>query len=589
MCGLSGWKISPSLIESFKPQAAKFTLSQNHRGPDSTGSYHSDNGQVYLGHNRLSIIDLSDAGNQPMYSANGDVMILNGEIYNYRQLKHELEAKGHQFKSQSDTEVVLKSFLEWGMDFTDKIQGMYAIVIWRESDQSMHLLRDPLGIKPLYYWTLDRNEGIVFASELRSFLALDEFETQISSAGLNQYIEFGYSIDSTATIFDGVKKLQPGHRLEIRGSSISRQIPFYLPDLTNYTDTSPTEIEDQLYEALNQVIKEHLVADVPVGLLLSGGLDSSLIAAIASKHEKIHTYSMGFANSQVDERPFARTVSEFIGSHHHEVLLQPNQIMQDIESVSSHFDDLFADWGLVSTRLLYKTCRDQGIKVVLVGEGSDELFGGYGIFRDGLDSRSPMEWRLFQLYRKYIGQRYGAEYFRFRTIMLDYLKSTGGDLFKALQLFESRNQLPNNYVMKVDKASMSVSVEARTPFLDSRIANIAYRIPKELLIDSSSEKKILKSIATRYKLLPDEIINRKKYGAGIAANWIDEPSEFRNFARDTILANNSWVDQLGLRDAMQRYFDDGQAGYAFPRRLGIFRNIAWRILILNLWGNSLEL
>jgi len=587
MCGLSGWQIKHPLSDKFKPQAQAFTLSQAHRGPDSTGYFHSDDGEIYLGHNRLSIIDLSDSGNQPMYSSAGDVMILNGEIYNFTELRRQLEELGHGFESQSDSEVVLRGFIEWGVDLTAKIRGMYSIAIWSAKEKTLHLLRDPLGIKPLYYWQLPEEKGVAFASEVRSFLSLSEFEPKISSRGLNQYIEFGYSIDPTQTIFRDIKKVQPGHRLEVRNGFASEQIRFYSPELSNFSDLKDADIEQRLYDSLSQVVKEHLVADVPVGLLLSGGLDSSLIAAIASKHEPIHTYSMGFANSNIDERPFARIVSEHINSTHHEILMHADQVMDNIDSVSAHFDDIFDDWGLVSTQLLYKACHDQGIKVVLVGEGSDELFGGYSIFRDVFESSSNnLEWQIFQLYRNYAGRRYGRQYFKFRSLMKDHLASCGGDMFKAVQLFESRSRLPNNYVMKVDKASMSVSVEARTPFLDSRIADIAYRIPKELLLNDTSEKNILKSIASRYSLLPDEIISRRKYGASIATSWMDESPEFRAYARDIILANGSVVDKIGLRTAMTQYFDQKKIGFRFPHPLSVFENIAWRVLILNIWSKS---
>lgn len=588
MCGISGWQISSSLTEKYNPQAEKFTLTQKHRGPDSTGSFHSRNGQVYLGHNRLSIVDLSDAGNQPMFSDAGDTMILNGEIYNYRALKAELKAKGHRFKSESDSEIVLKSYLEWGLSFTSRIKGMYAIAIWSEASNTIHLFRDPLGIKPLYYWTLPNNKGVVFASELRSFLSLSEFKASVSRTGLSQYLEFGYSIDPVNTIFDDVKKLQPGHRVEVRNGAVSQQKRFYIPELETTVEATSLDLEESLYQTLSEVVKEHLAADVPVGLLLSGGLDSSLIAAIASKHEKIHTFSMGFSDSAIDERPFARTVSEYIGSEHKEILIQPDEVLTDLSKTAAHFDDIFADWGMISTRLLYSKCKEHGIKVVLVGEGSDELFGGYDIFKHSLNSSwSPIDWKLFKLYRQYSGRRYGRHFSQFRAQMKLYLSQCNNDLFSAIRLFETRNQIPNNYVMKVDKASMSVSIEARTPFLDARVANIAYTIPRDKLILEQDEKLILKSMSKRYELLPDEILNRRKFGAGIATNWIEDSPSFKQYARDIILAPNSCVDELDLRDAMERYFDHGQTGYAFPSSISLFGNLAWRLLILSLWSNAL--
>ena len=588
MCGLSGWALSPSMATKYALQAEKFTLSQQHRGPDSIGAFHSENGQVYLGHNRLSIIDLTDAGNQPMYSEAGDVMILNGEIYNYRDLKAELTAKGYTFRSSSDTEVAVKAFEHWGIEFTNKLKGMYAIAIWSPKTQTLHLLRDPLGIKPLYYWLLPNKQGLVFASELRAFQSLSEFKTSIDKNSLSEYLEFGYTFSEDSTIFNDVHKLQPGCRIEAKDHQVSPQIRFYSPDLHPPKELGISDLENELYQTLSDVIQEHLVADVPVGLLLSGGLDSSLIAAIASKHEKIHTFTMGFDDSLVDERPFARLVSEHIGSTHKEFLINSSEIMSDLESVTAHYDDIFADWGMVSTRLLYQKCKQQGVKVVLVGEGSDELFGGYNVFKQSLnESKTPLIWKLFQLYRSYAGRRYGSNFGKFRSIMNGYLTQCNGDLFNAIRLFESRNQVPNNYAMKVDKASMSISVEARAPFLDSRIADLAYRISRDQLINRNDEKLILKSLAKRYQLLPDEILDRRKFGAGIAFNWIEDSPSFRAYARDIILAENSWVDELNLRDAMQRFFDNGQQGYGFPHSISVFRNLAWRLLILSLWGSSL--
>jgi len=337
---------------------------------------------------------------------------------------------------------------------------------------------------------------------------------------------------------------------------------------------------------LSEVVREHLVADVPVGLLLSGGLDSSLVAALAARDTQVTTVSMGFAESAIDERAFARTVAGYIGSEHHEVLIHHREVVEDLADVVWYFDDLFADWGTVSTRMLYKKCRDQGIKVVLVGEGSDEIFGGYSIFGAAQQLRGPTVWRLFQLYRRYAGRRYGGQFAAFAAIMRTYLAQCGGNMFDAVRLFESRNQLPNNYVMKVDKASMSVSVEARAPYLDRRVADIAYSIPADFLLAEGTDKFILRRMAERHQLLPPEITRRPKTGASMAASWMDDSVEFRRYARDVILAREGWVDQLGLRNAMTDFFDGRRKGYPFPRAISIFSNLAWRLLLLNLWSRK---
>ena len=294
---------------------------------------------------------------------------------------------------------------------------------------------------------------------------------------------------------------------------------------------------------------------------------------------------MGFAHSDLDERVHARRVARHIGSEHEEILITHQEVSDNLESTVACFDDLFADWGTISTRLLYEKCREQGMKVVLVGEGADELFGGYDVFRSSA-SRAPVDWWLFQLYRSYCGRRYGRYFGAFRALMRGYLKCVDGDRFDAIRLFETRNQLPNNYVMKVDKASMSVSVEARVPYLDQRVAEIAYRIPKSLLLAEGTEKSVLRRVARRFQLLPEETLARPKFGGSMAASWLDEQPAFRQFAKDIILAKGAWTEALGLRPAMEEYFVNNRAGYAFPRGLSIFRNLAWRLLILELWSNA---
>jgi asparagine synthase (glutamine-hydrolysing) len=345
------------------------------------------------------------------------------------------------------------------------------------------------------------------------------------------------------------------------------------------------ELEEELYDVLSHVVSEQLVADVPVGLLLSGGVDSGVIAALAAKSAKIRTFTMGFAGSDVDERSHARVVSRHIGSDHQEILISPEDVTTGLEESARYLDDLFADWGLVTTRLLYRRCRDEGIKVVIVGEGADELFGGYPSFRLACSPRRGASlMRLFQLYRHYAGRRHGSRFRAFRSVMKNHLAETEGDLFGAVRLFESRNQLPNNYVMKVDKASMSVSTEARVPFLDPRVATLAYRIPREYLMVGSQDKTLLRSMAERFRLLPRTVTGRPKYGASIAASWMDDSEPLRRYARQVILDGRGWVDDLGLRSAMTAYFDAGRRGYPAPWAISIFRNLAWRLLLLCLWA-----
>jgi asparagine synthase (glutamine-hydrolysing) len=328
-------------------------------------------------------------------------------------------------------------------------------------------------------------------------------------------------------------------------------------------------------------VDQHLIADVPVGLLLSGGLDSSVLAALAARRGELLTISMGFGDSDVDEREHARQVADHIGSRHLDVLISPQEIKSAVLDGVWVFDDLFADWGTLSTRLLYRRCREMGVKVVLVGEGADELFGGYDIFQA---PRKLGLWQQFRLYRNYAGRRYGRFFGDFHRILSDYLEQGSGDAFHAVRLFETRRQLPNQYVMKVDKASMAESVEARTPYLDRRVAELAYRTPKEWLLRNGENKYLLRALARRQGLLPDAISGRQKFGASIAASWMDEDAAFRDFTRSTLLEAGSLTSRLGLDRAMHAYFDEGRTGYAAPHALSLFRNLAWRLLLLELWG-----
>jgi len=588
MCGICGWQQSKNQRLG-KDDLERMVKALQHRGPDDSGMFQDPSQGIALGHNRLSILDLSEHGHQPMCNEEtGDQLVFNGEIYNYRELRLQLTNSGYKFRSSSDTEVLLYCFAKWGIECLSKLKGMFAFALWEPASGTLHLVRDPLGIKPLYYWRLPGSGGLVFASELKAFLSLNGFQSIINNNSLGQFLEFGYTFDISDTIFKDVAKLPPGHRMELQNGCKGEPERYFFPVKKMFRGGESLDIKKQLYSTLSQVVGEHLVADVPVGLLLSGGLDSSILASIASRLGPIHTFSFGFAGSAVDERPYARRVSEFIGSQHEEILIQPAELLEDLEQAVFFFDDLFADWGLITTRLLYRKCREKGIKVVIVGEGSDELFGGYDIFCNAFPKydRQPVEWRLFQLYRAYAGRRYGRQYFAFRARMREYLRQTDNDFFSAVRLFETRDQLPNNYVMKVDKASMSAGVEARVPFLDTRVAEIACRIPGKMLLNSRAEKIVLRQMAKKYDLLPDEIIQRKKFGASIAVNWMDDSRQFREFARAMILEQGEWVDELDLRDAMQSYFDRGRQGYRFPRAISIFRNLAWRLLILELWSKS---
>jgi len=580
MCGITGWLSTPG-GEPAPGALGDMARAIRHRGPDDAGEYREPSAGLALAHRRLSIIDLSPASHQPMVDkARNVVLVYNGELYNFRDLRRELQGRGHAFHSTGDTEVVLRSYIEWGVACFERFAGMFALALWDGASQTLHLARDAMGIKPLYYFS--GIHGLAFASEVKALLALPGFKPKLNERSLHQYLEFGYVFDEQATMLNMVCKLAPGHRLEVRSGKMVAEAAFFAPPTPDHADArSETARLDELGAVLEQAVDEHLIADVPVGLLLSGGLDSSVLAALAARRGPLLTISMGFDDSDVDERMPARQVAEQIGSRHVDVLISPQQIRQEVMTGAWVFDDLFADWGTLSTRLLYRHCREIGVKVVLVGEGADELFGGYDCF----DVPEQLGlWQQFRLYRKYAGRRYGRFFGEFRGIMDGYLEQGGGDAFHAVRLFESRRQLPNQYVMKVDKASMAEGVEARTPYLDRRVAELAYRTPREWLLRGGENKYLLRALARRQGLIPQAISARKKFGAPLAVSWMDTDAGFRAFARDTLLGADSITHHLGLDRAMRAYFDAGRSGYAFPRALSIFRNLAWRLLLLELWG-----
>ncbi|MFT5446994.1 MAG: asparagine synthase (glutamine-hydrolyzing) [Gammaproteobacteria bacterium] len=598
MCAIAGWLLADG-ADLQRAHAEQLGRSLDHRGPDDSGVIVDADRGLALVHQRLSIVDLSDAGHQPMVHPQSDnVLIYNGEIYNHRALRDELRMLGTTFRSQCDTEVLLHALQHWGMDALAKIHGMYAFAYWDSAARTLHLVRDPMGIKPLYYWSDPMRGGVVFASEAKAFLDFPGFEAHIDEQSLQQYLEFGYTFDKDRTMFAGLRKLPPGARLSIRAGQNGDEVPRYIsetifhyaPDLTPRPLRDYDAVQDELHHTLDSVVAEHRIADVPIALLLSGGLDSSLLAAYAARHGTLHTLTFSFSGSTVDERPHAREVSAFLNTDHEEIVLSSRDFLEELDDSVHCFDDLFADWGLFSTHLLYRQCRQRGFKAVIVGEGSDELFAGYmSVFASGLNRSSwpPMDWRLFQLYRRYIGSRYGRSFLAFRAQMRQFLHATDGDLFAAIRLFETRCQLPNNYVMKVDKASMATGVEARVPYLDTRVSSIAWTLPREMLIRQRTGKQVLRDMASRFKLLPEPIIQREKFGAGIAASWMDDDRDFRAHAESLILGDSGWVDRLGLRPAMSAYFHDGRAGFAFPHHISIFRNLAWRLLMLNLWSQQM--
>lgn len=586
MCGIYGlWADNTSL-----PHADLQTVLR-HRGPDDCGAWSQNS--LHLGHLRLSILDLSPQGRQPISTPDGRfTLTYNGEIYNFLELRSELESKGITFVSDSDTEVLLQGFAHWGSEVLPRLRGMFAFAIWDSQKKNLFLARDPSGVKPLYYCQF-QEDGFAFASEVKAFGKIKEIPLAIDEGKIREYLGTGFLWDGDGTIFKGVKKLSPGHCLTVAAGcemKLQRWWKPPLPDVLNRPlHEALNERADALFALLQKVTAQQLRADVPVGLLLSGGLDSSILAALAARHlnQPLRTITLGFEPYEKDERKHARLVANSIGSQHREVLIRPEDAANELFRNAHHFDDLFADSGTIPAFAAFQACREQGLKVVLVGEGADELFGGYPQFRT-LGGAKKHGKRFFQTYTR---QRYGPEHKAFDRLIEDLHHQAGGDWFQTVRLFELTAQLPVSLNQKVDHASMANSLEARVPFQDPRIIDFALRLPRELLLEDSAGKLLLRHMVRRHKLIPEAIIDRKKMGTPVPWEWITAESAFSARAQKLLLNSDSWTTRLGL----SRLVRDVIAGraHSFPNRylhrFGRYANPGWvtmNLLVLEAWSRS---
>ncbi len=591
MCGIFGvWsaKADRATLQSM----AAIT---RHRGPDDTGLYHDSDSHLWLGMNRLAIIDLSPAGHQPMESEDGNVvLVFNGEIYNFLELRQELEALGHHFHSRCDTEVILRGWMQWRGGVLDRLRGMFAIAVWEKQSRELFLARDVTGIKPLFYCMLP-NGGFAFSSELKGFAALPQFQFEMDHSALSQYVEFGYVWDGEHAIVSNAHKVPPGSSLRVQeGIPQPVQRWWQLPVVSEASAFSQRALDnaaDELFEILNEVVRQHLIADVPVGLLLSGGLDSSVLAAIAVRHcPGLRTFSIGFEPCAEDERKYARMVADHLGADHHEIVLRPPDVLENFRELTWFYDDLFWDTGLISSLTVYRRCREEGLKVALVGEGADEVFGGYGNF-DRLSGKHaqylPSALHRYLFFRQYSGQNFGECRAAFTELIGRLNKKEQGDWFSTVRRYELGYQIGNNLNMKVDRASMAYSVEARVPYQDRRVVEFAVRLPRQFFRSPTQNKLLLRHMAVRHKLLPAEIANRKKLGMMMPDEWIGSESRFSRAAAELVLRPGSWAHELGYAGALRSYFERGE-----QRRLRFFRKhvgfvmLAWRLFVLESWRDA---
>lgn len=615
MCGIAGfthknWNPPPDRIE----QAAA-TLA--HRGPDQSGVFRSN--LFSMGATRLKIQDLA-GGDQPILSDGGETSIVfNGEIYNHLDLRRELGARGHRFHSHSDTETVLHAFLEWDTDCFERLRGMFAVALWSTASNRLVLARDRLGIKPLYI--ARRGDDLFFGSELKAILIHPEIDRRLSMAGLDAYLSLNY-VPCPWTLIDGIEKLPPAHWLTWQDGKVSSRFYWNLP-LKVSTRWTMASAKEELDSLLQQSVKEHLLSDVPLGLWLSGGIDSSTVLHYAAKASStpLKTFSISFRGRSFDETEYIRGAVEQYGADHEQLDLNPDSDLQGaIEEFAYYSDEPSADAGALPVWFLSKLSKTK-TTVALSGEGADELFGGYLTYRANRLARTMRQFpkQLLQLalhgFRRWpvsdekIGFEYKVKRFLEGSLMpsdrahvywngtfreaekhslvqlpmpaaldsilgnLRGLPDNADDLSPYLW-FDQKYFLPDDLLTKVDRMSMAHSMEVRPPFLDHRIVEFAATLPASFKIRGARQKIILKELMK--DKLPASILGRKKIGFDIPAHeWLRGP--LRALLTDTLTAGASeysWLFRPQVIDAwMRRHLE---------RRINVGYHL-WGLLILFLW------
>jgi asparagine synthase (glutamine-hydrolysing) len=592
MCGITGLYAFNEVGRFYLINLQRTIDKIAHRGPDAQGSYFDD--RVGLGHRRLAVIDTRAEANQPMFdSTRRYVIVYNGEIYNYRELKTILENKYHvKFTTHSDTEVLLYAYIHLKENCLDKLNGFFAFAVYDIFEQELFLARDRFGIKPLYYY--QDEDKFLFASEMRSIIGFG-IEKSIDFTSLALYLQLNY-IPAPFTMLEGVRKLLPGHSIRIKGSEVVINQYYHLPINVQGIQTSITQAKNEIKHLLENSVKQRLVADVPLGVFLSGGIDSSLITSIASRHkEDLNTFSIGYTSeSYFDETKYARQVAEHFGTRHHAFRLSRNDLFEHVHDILEHMDEPFADSSAIPVYILSKLTRKH-VTVALSGDGADEIFSGYNKHLAFLRSRkksfknqtiknlSPL-WKLFpqsrnnpvfnsfrQLdrYSRGLKKAGPARYWMWATLMEDHeakklihpdkvylvqyrdlfefrrkMTSKISDSFDMNEILDAdiRLVLPNDMLYKVDLMSMAFGLEVRVPFLDHRLVEAAMSLPSEYKISPHQQKIILREILSEY--IPGKLAWRSKHGFEVPLlAWFRK--ELKSMIKEDLLAS-AFIKEQGI-------------------------------------------
>lgn len=578
MCGIAGFcdfskKSSNDILKNM-------TDVLHHRGPDDSGYFwdESEYSQVALGHRRLSILDLSAHGHQPMSFEHLDI-VFNGEVYNFKEIKKELLELGYAFHSDSDTEVILKSYHQWGIKAVDKFNGMFAITIYDKKANKLIFIRDRAGVKPFYYYKKD--SLILFSSELKSFHKHPDFQKEINKSSLSLYLQFGY-IPEPHSIFKNTYKLKAGHYIEIDLKSQKFQEIKYWDVVDFYNkpklDISQDEAIEKTEELLKSSFEYRMVSDVPVGVFLSGGYDSSVVTAIlqSGRSEKLNTFTIGFKEKGFDEAPYAKEVAKYLGTNHTEYYCTQKDALEIIPKLCEMYDEPFGDSSAIPTSLVSALARKY-VTVSLSADGGDEIFAGYSKYTTtmqyfnkfnsipnsiksivgfGMDNINPKHipilnktYNFATRYEKINAilkakksveaMKYTSEYFTKKerekllkvhfddlTTNFDINVANTNDEINQMLAIDYKTYMVDDILTKVDRATMSVSLEGREPLLDYRLIEFVSQLPSNLKYKDGDKKWLLKQITHKY--LPKEMMDRPKQGFGVPlTEWFrDELKEY---------------------------------------------------------------
>lgn len=584
MCGIAGFLgVTGNTPEKIlKRRIETMTETLRHRGPDDMGVWVASNPSIALGHRRLSILDLSAEGRQPMVSHNGRyVVVFNGEIYNFRELRKELSSS-YRFRGVSDTEVMLAAFERWGVsDAVPRFNGMFAFGVWDTNDRVLYLCRDRAGEKPLYYgWV---GESLLFASELKALRAHPQFEGEIDRGALALFLRHGY-VPAPYSIYTGVLKLPPATILEVRPGAVSAQPVNYWSlkerveqgSAGDQRNINPHEAEENLDWLLSDSVRLRMISDVPLGAFLSGGIDSSTIVALMQKQSgaRVRTFSIGFNETGYNEAVYADSVARHLGTEHTELYVTPGDATAVIPRLPRIYDEPFADSSQIPT-FLVSELADRHVTVSLSGDGADELFGGYTRYQwterlwrkfgwaparmrhlaaRALLSAPPQVWDTafcwFPVAKPGDKVQKVAELLRLKspeelylglvscfnnpaeivvggkepTTLLSQrsLWPVGQQFVPRMMFLDTMTYLPDDILVKVDRASMAVSLETRVPFLDHRVIEFAWQLPQHLKLRHGKSKWLLRQVLKRY--VPEALTDRPKCGFGVPVHeWLRGP------------------------------------------------------------------